>query len=136
MQSWLNQIISGIIPEIAAILVPVVLAILSRRLSIVLSSLILALASVCILLAPAKAAEIIAISFYFGSVIIAASGFVAHRKADALQTQIDQLRQDVNSLSIASGRRFVKELNEDKERIIAARRPPAPVTRTQSRPAA
>jgi hypothetical protein len=119
MQSWLSHFpahISGI-TLIVATLVPIALAIFSRRLTVVLGALVLALASVCILLAPANAAEIVAIGFYFASLIIAVSGIVARKTAKALQTEIDRLRQDVNSLSIAAGRRFAKELNKERERI-------------------
>jgi hypothetical protein len=86
-----------------ATLVPVALVIFFRR-----RTLVLALASVFILLAPANAAEIAAIGL---CLIIAVLGIVTRSKARAVQTEIDQLRQDVNSLSIASERLFTKELN-------------------------
>jgi hypothetical protein len=105
MQSWLDHfpaLLSGITPGILATLVPVALAIFSRR-----RTLILALALVFILLAPANAAEIVAITL---CLIIAVLGIVTRRKARAIQAEIDQLRQDVNSLSIGPGRLFMKEL--------------------------
>ena len=122
MQSWLNELpasLSGTTAETVAILVPVALAVFSRRLTVVLGALVLAVASVCIILAPAKAADIVAAVFYFGSLIIAVSGIIARKADRVLQTQIDRLRQEVNSLSIAAGRRFAKELNKDRERVIA-----------------
>jgi hypothetical protein len=61
MQIWPNQLTwLGVV----AILVPVVIAIFSRRFTVVLGALFFALASVCILLAPANAAEIVAAGFY------------------------------------------------------------------------
>jgi hypothetical protein len=128
--SWL------ITPEIVATLVPVALAIFSGRLTVVLGALVFALTSVCILLAPANAPEIVAIGFYLGSLIIAVSGIVAREKARALQTEIDQLRQDVNSLLIAARRRFVKELNDERERIIAITGAPKDEKRSQMTTAA
>jgi hypothetical protein len=48
--------------------------------------------------------------------------------------EIDQLQEEVNGLSIAVGRRFVKELNEDRKHMIAGRRDTA-ASKTESRPA-
>jgi uncharacterized membrane protein YccC len=126
MQIWPNQLTwLGVV----AILVPVVIAIFSRRFTVVLGALFFALASVCILLAPANAAEIVAAGFYLGSLIVAIFGVIAHQKSRALQTEIDQLRKDVNSLSTAAGRRFVKELKENQKRGNS------PTSKAESQPA-
>lgn len=120
MQPWLSHLTEGTTPAIAAILVPIVFAIFSRRLSVVFGTFVLALASICIFLAPLKAPEIIAISFYVGSLIIAASGIIARQKARALQTEIDRLREAVNNLSAAAERQLLLEIrrlpDEEKNR--------------------
>ncbi len=126
MQSWLSQsaaLLSGSSAEAAATLLPGALAIFSKRLTVVLGSMVLALVSVYTLVAPFKMAQVIAIAFYSASLIIAVSGIVARQKARGLQNEIERLRReiarlrrDVNELSLSEQRRFLKELKE-QERI-------------------
>jgi len=104
------------VPEsvaLAAILLPIALAIFSKRLIVLLGSILLALVSLCALIAPANLAEVLATGFYLGSLTIALSGIIARRRAKALQVlqgEVDRLRNDVNALSHAEQRRFMKEL--------------------------
>jgi hypothetical protein len=104
------------IPEsiaLATILLPIALAIFSKRLIVVLGSILLALVCLCLLVAPANLAEVLATGFYLGSLTIALSGIIARHRAEALQVlqgEVDRLRRDVNALSHAEQRRFMKEL--------------------------
>jgi hypothetical protein len=104
------------IPEsvaLATILLPIALAIFSKRLIVLLGSILLALISFCVLVAPANLAEALATGFYLGSLTIALSGIIARRRAkplQVLQDEVERLRRDVNALSDAEQRRFIKEL--------------------------
>src|ERR1700676_4005158 len=83
-QSWLSQAtaLASKIPEgvaLAALLVPVVLAIFSGRVFVLLGCLLLTTISFCALVAPANIPVILAAGVYLGSVIIALSGIVARQ---------------------------------------------------------
>lgn len=109
--AFLSEIPASV--ALATILLPTALAILSKRLIVSLGSILLALLSFCLLIAPANLAEVLATGFYLGSLTVALSGIIGRRGAKTLQVlqdEVDRLRLDVNALSHAEQRRFIKEL--------------------------
>jgi len=112
------------VPESIAlptILLPIALAIFSKRLIVILGSILLALVSLCVLIAPAEMAEALATGFYLGSLTIALSGIVDRRRAKVLQVlqdEVNRLRRDVNALSHAEQTRFIKELKGQEDASI------------------
>ena len=120
VQSWLDQwaALLSRLPEgvaIAAILLPVVLAIFSRRMVVLVSCIIGAVIVFCTFVAPSYAAVILAAGVYLGSVIVALTGIVSRRKAPALHADFAQLRRDVDNLLAAENRRFLSGLRGSKE---------------------
>ena len=109
--AFLSEVPENVV--LATTLLPIALAIFSKRLIVLLGSILFALVSLCLLIAPANMAEVLATGFYLAGVTIALSGIIARRRAKALQVlqdEIDRLRRDVNALSYGEQRRFIKEL--------------------------
>jgi hypothetical protein len=131
IHSWLDQgagLLSRV-PEavaLAAILLPVVLAIFSKRIIIVVGCLMLAVIAFYVFVVPSNMAVTLAFGVYFGSLIIALSGIAAHRKAKSLQVELETLRKNVNDLMVADERRFLSELKSSTEE----RRTDGPTIRT------
>ena len=120
VQSWLDQLAAPLsrLPEgvaIAAVLLPVVLAIVSRRMVVLVSCITGAVVVFCTFVAPSYAAVILAAGVYLGSVIVALTGIVSRRKAPALHPDFAQLRRDVDNLLAAENRRFLSGLRGSKE---------------------
>jgi hypothetical protein len=115
VQSWLDQwaALLSRLPDgvaIAAILLPVVLAIFSRRMVVLISCVIGAVIVLCTFVAPSYAAVILAAGVYLGCVIISLVGIISRRKAAALHADFAQLRRDVDNLLAAENRRFLSGL--------------------------
>ena len=118
LQSWLDQlaVLLSRVPQgitLAAILLPVALAIFSRQMVAVLGCILLAVTAFCALVAPSNTAVTLASGAYLGSLIIALAGIVARRKAGALEAiraEFASLRKDVERLSAAEQRRVLIEL--------------------------
>jgi hypothetical protein len=127
LQSWVDQwaaLLSGV-PEgtaFAAILLPVVLAIFSGRILVVLACTIIALIALCTFVAPANTAMVLATGAYSGSLVLALSGIVRRQEAAAvhadlakLRTDFAKLQQHVDHLLAANDRRFLSELRASTE---------------------
>ena len=119
-QSWLGQgtALASKIPEgvaLAALLVPVALAIFSGRVFVLLGCLLLTTISFCALVAPANIPVTLAAGVYLGSVIIALSGIVARQKARARQAEFARLREDVERLLNDEQRHFLKGLRSSEK---------------------
>jgi len=117
LQSYLDQwtaILSkapfGVL--LAAVLFPIALAALSKRLIVVVVCVLLMAMGGCAILAPANLGVTLAIGIYMGSLIIALWGGVARRKAEAVQAELASLRGDVNRLMEAEGRSYLTKLRE------------------------
>jgi hypothetical protein len=130
--SWLSQwatLVSEIPEEVAlaAVLVPIALAIFSKRAIAIGGSTLLAMIALCAFVAPSDGAAVLATGVYLGSLILALSSIVARHKSKALLAEVaslrkdvDRLRGDVNMLSHAEQRRFMRELNQQSIGIIPA----------------
>jgi hypothetical protein len=113
----------------AAVLVPIVLAIFSKRPLAISGSTLLAIIALCAFVAPSNAAAMLATGVYLGSLILALSSIVARRKGKALQAEVaslredmDRLRGDITMLSHAEERRFMRELNKQSGDVPASGR--------------
>jgi hypothetical protein len=108
VQSSLDQwaaLLSNV-PEglaLAAILLPAVLAIFSKRLIVVLGCILLAAIAFCAFVAPSNVATL-ATAIYLTSLVFALSGIVIRPRAMVLQagiaSEIASLRSDVNDLLV------------------------------------
>jgi hypothetical protein len=124
VHSWLSQLATLVseTPEdlaFAAVLLPIALAIFSKRPIAIWGSTLLAIIALCAFVASSNGAAILATGIYLGSLILALSSIVARRKGKALQAEVaslredmDRLRGDVTMLSHAEQRRFMRELNK------------------------
>ena len=124
VHSWLSQWATLVseIPEnvaLAAVLVPIALAIFSKQAIAIWGSTLLAMIALCAFVAPSNGAAILATGVYLGSLILALSSIVARRKSKTLQAEVvslrkemDRLQGDVNTLSHAEQRRFMRDLNQ------------------------
>jgi hypothetical protein len=127
LQSWLDQwaALLSKVPEgmaLAAILLPVVVAIFSKRLIVVLGCMLLAVIAFCAIVVPSDMVVTLASGVYLGSLIIALSGVVARRNARVLQAEfaslreeMKRLREDLKVVSDAGQRRFLMELRSSKK---------------------
>ena len=128
LQSWLDQlaVLLSRVPqgiELAAILLPVALAIFSRQMVAVLGSILLAVIAFCALVAPSNMAVTLASGANLGSLIIALAGIVARRKGGALEAiraEFASLRKDVKRLSAAERRRVLIELRSSPKGELSA----------------
>jgi hypothetical protein len=120
VQSWLDQwaALLSRLPEgvaIAAVLLPVVLAIFSRRMVVLVSCIIGAVIVFCTFVAPSYTAVVLAAGVYLGSLIVALTAIVSRRKTPAVHADFVQLRRDVDHLLAAENRRFLSGLRGSKE---------------------
>jgi hypothetical protein len=88
--SWLSQwaTLASEIPEemaLAALLVPIALAIISKRAIAIWGSTLLAMIALCAFVAPSNSAAVLAAGVYLGSLILALSSIVARHKSKTLQ---------------------------------------------------
>ena len=125
LQSYLDQwaaLLSGL-PEgivFAALLLPIALGVLSKRVIVPLACVLLAAIAFCAVIAPTSIAATLATGAYFGGLIVAVAGMVARRRTGALQAELANLRRDVNSLLSAEERQYLAKLRspagQQKER--------------------
>jgi hypothetical protein len=106
--AFLSKIPEGM--ALAAILLPVVLAIFSKRLIVVLGCVLLSAIAFCTFAAPSNMPVTLATCIYLGSLIIALSGIVARRTARVREAEFASLREDVKRLRDAEQRRSLREL--------------------------
>jgi O-antigen ligase len=125
LQFYLDQwavLLSGL-PEwiiFAALLLPIALGVLSKRVIVPLACVLLAAIAFCAIIAPTSIAATLATGAYFGSLIVAVAGMVGRRRTGALQAELANLRRDLNSLLSAEERNYLTKLRsptgQQKER--------------------
>jgi Na+/melibiose symporter-like transporter len=120
MHSWLDQG-AGLLSRVSetaalpAILVPVVLAMFSKRIIIVVGCLTLSVIAFYFFVGPSNLAVTLTFVFYFGSLLVALSGIAAHRRAKTFQVELERLKKSVNSLLAADERRLLHQLKSPLE---------------------
>ena len=120
-QSWLDQgtALMSQIPvgvALAATLLPVVLAIFSKRLTVMLGCTLLALLAFSVFVAPSNMATTLVAGAYFGGIVFAVSGFFSRRKDKEHRAEFDLLREDVKRLLDAEHRRILKKVTTSKQK--------------------
>lgn len=95
---------------LAALLLPILLAFLSRRLVAILGTALLAIVAAVAHLFPEQIGPIIALSGFIGSFIFALHGVLSWRRDRALQIRLAQLQEEVLRLKVAEERRFLGDL--------------------------
>jgi hypothetical protein len=133
MHSWLDRgagLLSSV-PEsaaLAAIILPVALAILSKRIIIVVGCLMLSVIAFYFFVVPSNMAVALVFGFYFGSLLVALSGIAAHRRAKSFQVELKRLQKNVNGLLAADERRLLHQLKSSLEerRVEEERKPDLP----------
>jgi hypothetical protein len=101
---------------LAAILLPVALAIFSKRLTVIFGCTLLALIAFSVFVAPSNIATTLVAGAYFGSIMFAVSGIVSRRKAKAHRAEFALLREDVKRLLDAEHRRILKKVTTSKQK--------------------
>jgi glucose-6-phosphate-specific signal transduction histidine kinase len=120
LQSYLDQWAAFLsrLPEgavFAALLLPIVLGIFSKRVIVPLGCVLLAAMALCAVAAPASIAVTLATGAYFGGLIVAVAGLRARRTAGALQAELANLRADVDRLLSAEERHYLTQLRSSTE---------------------
>ena len=109
---WLVQHLNASASDLALalLLLPILLAFLSRQLVAILGTALLAIVAVVARLIPEQIGSIIVLSGFVGSFILALHGVLSWREHRALQIQLAQLREEVLRLQVAEDRRFLGNL--------------------------
>jgi hypothetical protein len=120
MHAWLDQgaALLSSVPEgaaLAAILLPVALAIFSKRIIIVAGCLMLSVIAFYFFVAPSNMAVTLTFGFYFGSLLVALSGIAGDRRAKSFQVELERLRKNVNGLLAADEKRLLHQLKSSLE---------------------
>ena len=109
---------------LAVVVLPLVVAALSRRILTFLGALLLATIAPVVLVDSDLGATTIAAALYVGSLIVAFSGIVARRRDRAVQAELASLRAELNELAAVQSRQFITELNKPRAKPVEAAEPP------------
>jgi hypothetical protein len=109
---FLTSLPEGVV--IAGVVLPFVLAILSRRLLAALAALLLGLLTYVIILKPAYKTPALAISGYLGSLLIAFVALRSWREDRARRAEFAALQNELDELRQAEERRMFTELRSAK----------------------
>ncbi|MGC2450723.1 MAG: hypothetical protein WA477_23960 [Candidatus Sulfotelmatobacter sp.] len=115
--TYLSRLPQGIV--LAALLFPIALGILSKRLLVLVACVLLAAIAFCAIVAPSSIPATLATGVYLGGLIVAVAGMVARRRTRALKAELAILRGDVDRLLSAEERRYLSKLRsptQEKER--------------------
>jgi hypothetical protein len=114
LKAWLSQVPGHLadVPTavlLVALLAPVVLAAISRRMASFLGTCLLIALAVTLVTEPAGDATI-AVAAYIGSILLALSGVAARRKESVLRAKLANVRAEMNLMAEAESRRFLVQL--------------------------
>jgi hypothetical protein len=101
---------------LAALLLPIVLAIFSKRVLVVLGCVLIVVVAFCAFAAPGSLAAILAVGIYLGALLIAMGGIAARRRTGALQARLDSLQLDMERLMSDQERRYLAKLRASGEK--------------------
>ena len=102
-------------------LIPVVLAAFSRRMSVILGSLLLSALALVVFERPSLIAAAVSVTAVIASAALALSGIRARRRARLLDAKLSRIEEELTNLRMSDERRMLLELK-------AARRPEEPVS--------
>ncbi len=113
---WLVQHLSTSASDLAltALLLPILLAFLSRQLIAILGTVLLAIVAAAARMNPEQIGPIIALSGFVGSFVFALYGVLSWRRDRALRIELAQLREEVLRLRVAEDRRFLGDLRSHR----------------------
>ena len=97
---------------LAALFIPVVLALFSKRSIPLLGSALSAGIAALVMLKPNSSMFILATGAYVGSFLVAIFGIQLRRNESAVQAELKKLRSSVNAVMEEGDRRFTAELKE------------------------
>ena len=115
LQGWLDQwvgFLSRLPAEftLALLLIPIALAIVSKRGAVAIGCIILVLVAYLVFISPSNTAVIVATGFYIGSLVMAVSAIVAQRKSKSLRAEVAVLQSQVSDLAAAEQRRLLRDI--------------------------
>lgn len=118
IDGWLQQVTNlrlellSVRPEIilAILALPVLLALISRRPSVIIAVLLLMVAVYLLLPEPAPLATILAIGGYVTGLIVPIAALGNRRRAGRVESELGELRREVQKLQSTYERRLLSEL--------------------------
>lgn len=99
---------------LAALLLPVAIALFARRIIVVVGCLLFALIAILLLVAPSDMTATAATGFYVGSLFIALWGAIDRRKAEHALAKIAELRDEMDRLWSAEETRVLRDIRSSK----------------------
>ena len=135
LQSWYNEF-DSILPAIsvafakldalfptipiaialAAFLIPIVLALFSKRTIVFLGCMLIAAIALSVLLHPSSIASIMGAGAYVGSILLAIFGIQMRRKASAVHTELMNFRSELDELRSIEETRYLSELKKGRKK--------------------
>ena len=112
--AYLSRIPQEIV--LVALLLPIALAIFSKRVLVILGCVLIVVVAFCAFAAPGSLAAILAVSIYLGALLIAMGGIAARRRTGALQARLDSLQLDMERLMSDQERRYLAKLRASGEK--------------------
>jgi uncharacterized membrane protein YccC len=95
---------------LALAVLPVALALVSRRWAIVIVCIVFSFAAFFVLISPQNAVVILATAFYLGSLVMAVSCIIARQKAKSFEVDFTTLRLHVRDLLESDQRRLLRDI--------------------------
>src|ERR1039457_3970519 len=118
LQPWFDRLDSFLATRpkeiwLAAVFLPIVFAVFSRRTAVFLGSVLTAGIALFVVLEPNSVTLIVATGAYAGSLLVAIFGIQTRRRHLAAHAELISLRSKLNYLKMAEERRFLVELKRD-----------------------
>jgi hypothetical protein len=129
LQGWVNEwteLLSKLSGDLAIALamLPIALAIVSRRWVFVGGSAILALTALCLFISPSNAVAILETGFYVGSLGMAVAAILVRRKAKNTEVELATLRAQITDLLASEQRRLLRDIrSSSKDRLTNVSKP-------------
>jgi hypothetical protein len=112
--AYLSQVPKEVV--LAALSLPIVLAIFSKRVLVFLGCLLFAAVAFCAWAAPSSLPVTFAVGVYLGGLLVAVAGIAARRKAGMLQARLADLQFDMERLMSDQERRYLAKLRASGEK--------------------
>ena len=108
----LSALLTALPPEakLGALLLPMLIALVSKRILTLLGAILLAITALILLVEPVNLSPTMGLAAYIGSILLALSGIAQRRRDAALFAKISSLRAELNQFAEAESRRFLVKL--------------------------